>query len=84
MAAPGDPWKCRLSRLPTFPKAHQILFDSSEMDNEDFGNKGIFSLQMEDCIVSDTSWQLDFMAVGTSLINKKLKPPTKNKKGWWT
>jgi len=87
MAPPGDPLMCRLTIPPTFPKTHQIPFNSSSaMQNEDGATST--TLQVEDFESDDGSLQSELASIRTGStkgkdihsLKKTLKPRKKSKK----
>ena len=91
MAPPGDPLMCRLTIPPTFPKHHQVPFNSSSgMQNEEDGATST-TLQVEDFESDDGTFQSGSASNRTPStkstkgkdihsLKKTLKPRTKSTK----
>ena len=88
MAPPGDPLMCRLTIPPTFPKNHQVPFDSSSGIQHEDGATST-TLQVEDLESDNESSQLELASIRThstkgkdiDSLKRTLKPrSTKSKK----
>ncbi len=87
MAPQGDPLICRLSIPPTFPKIHQVPFDSSGgLQNEDGATSTTH--QAEDSKSDNGSSQSDLVSIRTrstkgkdiNSLKRTLKPRTEESK----